>query len=129
VSTEPRGFTLIEVLVAMVLLGVGLMAVQALGFSAARSTALAERHTEYALAATRTMEQVIDSLRSGLPVASCSAVADAQAATFEVFREIRGDGAGRLRIVVEARAKAGMAGQPPAWQIETDLYLSGGGPC
>jgi prepilin-type N-terminal cleavage/methylation domain-containing protein len=61
VKTErgPRGeagFTLIEVLAAMVILSVGLLALEALGIGAARSVASADRQTRYTAVATRVME-------------------------------------------------------------------------
>ena len=58
-----RGFTLIEVLIALVLLAVGLLALQALGVSAARSTAWAERNSRAAALATRYLEEALLDLR------------------------------------------------------------------
>jgi type IV pilus modification protein PilV len=51
------GFTLIEVLVAMVILSIGLLGVEALGIGAARSVVRAEEQTRLATAATREMEE------------------------------------------------------------------------
>ena len=50
------GFTLIEVLAAMLVLAVGLMGVQALGVGAARLLARADQQTGMAVAATAAME-------------------------------------------------------------------------
>lgn len=50
------GFTLIEVLAAMVILAVGLLGLEALGISAARSIVIAERQSRFAATATRYME-------------------------------------------------------------------------
>ena len=58
-----RGFTLIEVLIALVLLAVGLLALQALGVSAARSTAWAERNDRAAEVAIRYLEESLLDLR------------------------------------------------------------------
>jgi prepilin-type N-terminal cleavage/methylation domain-containing protein len=61
VSTErtarEAGFTLIEVLVAMVILSVGLLGLEALGIGAARSVVKADDQTRMATAATRVMEE------------------------------------------------------------------------
>ena len=51
------GFTLIEVLVAMVILSVGLLGLEALGIGAARSVVKADEQTRMATAATRVMEE------------------------------------------------------------------------
>jgi prepilin-type N-terminal cleavage/methylation domain-containing protein len=70
VSTERHplerrdGFTLIEVLVAMVILAVGLLGLEALGIHAFRSVALAERNSQAATIATMYVEQAIGELRS-----------------------------------------------------------------
>jgi prepilin-type N-terminal cleavage/methylation domain-containing protein len=69
VPTERRiaeaGFTLIEVLVAMVILSVGLLGVEALGIGAARSVVKAEDQTRLATAATRAMEGKQREVRGG----------------------------------------------------------------
>ena len=48
-----EGFTLIEVLIAMVILAVGLLAVEAMGIGAARLVARADRQGEFTALATR----------------------------------------------------------------------------
>jgi prepilin-type N-terminal cleavage/methylation domain-containing protein len=66
------GFTLIEVLVAMVVLAVGLMGLQALGVGAARSVAMAERHTSYTSIASDSLESAMHQLRDGnVPTQFC----------------------------------------------------------
>jgi type IV pilus modification protein PilV len=50
------GFTLIEVLVAMVILSVGLLGLEALGIGAARSVQKADVQSRYTAAATRATE-------------------------------------------------------------------------
>jgi len=68
-STEPRrapdarGFTLIEVLIAMVILAIGLLALQALGVGASRMVARAERRSAYTAIATREIEAALSSVR------------------------------------------------------------------
>jgi prepilin-type N-terminal cleavage/methylation domain-containing protein len=64
-SVAEAGFTLIEVLVAMVILSVGLLGVEALGIGAARSVSKAEDQTRLATAATRAMEGRQREVRGG----------------------------------------------------------------
>lgn len=66
------GFTLIEVLVAMVILAVGLLALEALGISAARSVAQANWRDQYASKATAELEQAVYLIRTGtMPSSKC----------------------------------------------------------
>ena len=74
-TSEPKvrleweeGFTLIEVLVAMVILAIGLLALEALGIGAARSLAQAEDTNELVAAATSAMERGQAELRRELLV-------------------------------------------------------------
>lgn len=53
------GFTLIEVLIAMVILAIGLLAVEALGIGAARTVQRARVQSAYTALATDEMEQVM----------------------------------------------------------------------
>jgi prepilin-type N-terminal cleavage/methylation domain-containing protein len=57
------GFTLIEVLVAMVILAIGLLGLTALGVNAVYSVGLAERNTRAAATATRYVEDAVAELR------------------------------------------------------------------
>lgn len=64
VTTEPAargdaGFTLIEVLIAMVILAVGLLAVEALGIGAARAVQRARVQSAYTALATDELEQTM----------------------------------------------------------------------
>jgi prepilin-type N-terminal cleavage/methylation domain-containing protein len=53
----PRaGFSLIEVLIAMVILAVGLLAIEAMAIGASRMVAGGDRNTEYTLLATQRLE-------------------------------------------------------------------------
>lgn len=71
-ETDPRpaprgrdGFTLVEVLVAMVVLAIGLLALEALAIGAAQRVAVANRTTEYTLVATHQLETALEQLRQG----------------------------------------------------------------
>lgn len=55
-GTGEAGFTLIEVLAAMVIVAIGLLGVQALGIGAARSVVRADLQSEVAALATATIE-------------------------------------------------------------------------
>lgn len=58
------GFTLIEVLIAMVILAVGLLGLEALGIGAARLVGRAERQGDYITAATTRLETTMAQLRN-----------------------------------------------------------------
>lgn len=69
-QTEPRGggrrgFTLVEVLVAMVILAVGLLALEALAIGGARMVARADRQSEYTTLASARLEQVLERIDQG----------------------------------------------------------------
>lgn len=65
IAPETGGFTLIEVMVAMLVLAVGLLGLEALGIGAARSIALAERQSGYAVIASDSLESALHVLRNG----------------------------------------------------------------
>ncbi len=81
-STETRarhaesGFTLIEVLIAMVLLGIALMALVPLGVISARQVGLADRNSRSAATATLYLEDALQQIRQGTPPAACSLTLD-----------------------------------------------------
>lgn len=62
-----EGFTLVEVLVAMVILAIGLLALEALGIGAARAVAAADARSEYTSLATAQMEETLARVRGNLP--------------------------------------------------------------
>lgn len=63
------GFSLIEVLIAMVILSVGLLALEGLSIGAARTTAHAARRSLYTEQATDVLERSLSALREGQAVA------------------------------------------------------------
>jgi prepilin-type N-terminal cleavage/methylation domain-containing protein len=63
VPRDAAGFTLIEVLVAMIILAVGLLGLEALGIGAARAVSLAEKQSQYSTVASHHLEVALDSLR------------------------------------------------------------------
>lgn len=54
-----EGFTLVEVLVAMVILAIGLLALEALAVGSARMVARADRESQYSALATERLESVL----------------------------------------------------------------------
>lgn len=58
------GFTLIEVLVAMIILAVGLLGLEALGIAAARANAQAQHRTALASRATQALEDAVRQVRT-----------------------------------------------------------------
>jgi prepilin-type N-terminal cleavage/methylation domain-containing protein len=62
---DRAGFTLVEVLIAMVVLAVGLLALESLAIGASRKIATANRMTEYTLVASQQLETVQERVRAG----------------------------------------------------------------
>ncbi len=62
-ARSDAGFTMIEVLIAMVLLAVGLLSLEAVGIGAARLNARAERQSAYVARATGQMESALRDVR------------------------------------------------------------------
>jgi prepilin-type N-terminal cleavage/methylation domain-containing protein len=60
---DRAGSTLIEVLVAMVILAIALLALEALGIRAARSISLADRQSRYVTIASDSLESALHQLR------------------------------------------------------------------
>jgi prepilin-type N-terminal cleavage/methylation domain-containing protein len=64
--TGRAGFTLVEVLIAMVVLAVGLLALESLAIGASRRIASANRMTEYTLIASQQLETTQQRVRQNL---------------------------------------------------------------
>lgn len=79
-TTDPRprtgreGFTLVEVLVAMVILAIGLLALEAMGIGAARAVVRADLQSEYTALATDRMERALSLIRQNQAVAGLDTV-------------------------------------------------------
>jgi prepilin-type N-terminal cleavage/methylation domain-containing protein len=61
-ARRDEGFTLIEVLIAMLILSIGLLGLEALGIGATRATALAAKQSRYSTVAASAVEE----LRNGV---------------------------------------------------------------
>ena len=67
-SNTNGGFTLIEVLIAMVILSIGLLGLEALGIGAARANSIAERQSNHAVIAADSLESALHQLRRPIPI-------------------------------------------------------------
>lgn len=65
VERSSAGFTLIEVLVAMLILAIGFLGLEALGIGAAKSVAMANRQSQYAKVTSDSLESAMHQLRAG----------------------------------------------------------------
>lgn len=65
-----EGFTLLEVLVAMVILAIGLLALEAMAIGSARMVARADRESQYSALATERLESVLQRIDQGQSPAS-----------------------------------------------------------
>lgn len=76
------GFTLVEVLAAMVILAVGLMALEAMGIGAARTVARADEVSEYTAVATDQLERTLAKVvRGPIPAGGSATVNGANVVT------------------------------------------------
>lgn len=76
-----EGFTLYEVLAAMIILAVGMLALEAMGIGAARAVARADLQSEYTAVATTEVEQVVAQIaQNGNPVSGSSTLEGATVA-------------------------------------------------
>ena len=72
--TGREGFTLVEVLVAMVILAIGLLALEAMGIGAARAVSRADLQSEYTALATERVERALSLIRQNQAVAGLDTV-------------------------------------------------------
>lgn len=105
-----EGFTLIEVMIAMVILAVGLLSLEALGIGAARVVTLSEKQGRYATLAASTMETMRNDIRNApttLPInPQTTYVLLAGADTAVVTREARRRDVKQAQLIVTVSPKA-----------------------
>jgi type IV pilus modification protein PilV len=119
---EPNGFTLIEVLVAMIILAVGLLGLEALAIGAARSVAHAQQRTVMAAAATQEMEDRMQALRNNPgAVANATECRTENEDTIEICTTISAAGlpAGSRRVTVAVERQVG---EPLPYSISSYVF-------
>jgi type IV pilus modification protein PilV len=88
---DPRaesGFTLIEVLVAMVILAIGLLGLEALGIGASRAITLSDKQSRYATLASQQMEVLRYKVRSGTTRATTGGLVETTLSGRDVVRVV-----------------------------------------
>ena len=125
------GFTLIEVLVALVILAVGLLGLEALGIHAARSVALAQRQSDYALHATQVMEAAVDTIeRSGAGQPGCGSRDFTDRPGRVARRTIEGQAQRRTVTVVISPTSASSTLLPTTpFRLVTHVFVPNAGAC
>jgi prepilin-type N-terminal cleavage/methylation domain-containing protein len=115
------GFTLIEVVVAMVILALGLLGLEALGIGAAKSIALADRQSGYATLASDSLESALHQLRRGLvPVQFCQA--DLRFGD-RMSRQIDLSDPQLARVTIQVIPNDAAPNAPDAFELGSSLYL------
>ncbi len=123
-SGSNGGFTLVEVLVAMVILAIGLMGLQALGIGAARALALADRRSGYATLASDSLASALLQLRRGeVPSQFCvSGPRDGE----RVGRTVDFSDASLASVSVTVEADSDSASGAESFTIRSSLFLPSG---
>lgn len=120
------GFTLVEVLVALVVLSLGLLALEALGIVVARGVTRAERESEWAFAAGARAERTMDSIRAGCLGAHAPAIVElrgAAPAQDTLLREItEADGLYTVRLSLRPAQGAALV-RPDTFTVLADAFL------
>lgn len=104
-----EGFTLIEVTIAMVILAVGLLSLEALGIGAARVVTLSEKQGRYATLAASTMETMRNDIRAdpaALPIDQTTYVLVGGGDTAAVKREATKQDVKQARLTVTVSPKS-----------------------
>jgi prepilin-type N-terminal cleavage/methylation domain-containing protein len=118
------GFTLIEVLFAMIILSIGLLGLEALGIGAARSVARANAQSEFALVATQDLEISLQAIRNGTVPAQRCAVLAPRGDTLE--RVVNLSVATRPRVTVSVKPATNRSPRPAIFTVEGFAFVPGG---
>jgi prepilin-type N-terminal cleavage/methylation domain-containing protein len=115
------GFTLIEVVVAMVILALGLLGLEALGIGAARSIARADRQSGYATLASDSLESALHQLRRNqVPVQFCQT--DLRFGD-RMSREVDLSNPQLARVTIQMVPNVETPNAPAAFELASSLYL------
>jgi prepilin-type N-terminal cleavage/methylation domain-containing protein len=121
-----EGFTLIEVMIAMVILAVGLLSLEALGIGAARVVTLSEKQGRYATLAASSMESLRNQIRNApatLPISQTTQVLLVGGDTATVKREATRQAVKQARLTVTVSPKATGARLVRAAPVVLNSYL------
>lgn len=120
------GFTLIEVLVAMLILSIGLLGLEALGIGAARSVAFADRQSEYARVASTYLEGGLEPLRRTTPALPppCVLVVPQGTSGLMVSRTVDYQATDpSVTVTVTVQPTANTAVQAPPFTLSSKVYM------
>jgi prepilin-type N-terminal cleavage/methylation domain-containing protein len=123
-----QGFTLVELMIAMVILVVGLTSLQVAGVQASRMALRARMQSEYAQSATRHVESVADSVKRSL--IACGTRTRANGTRGDSARLVVGGAPGRRTITVSIlpATTPGLV-RPDTFHVIRDLYVPGAPAC
>jgi prepilin-type N-terminal cleavage/methylation domain-containing protein len=122
-----EGFTLIEVMIAMVILAVGLLSLEALGIGAARMVTLSEKQGRYATLGASAMETLRNDIRTTptgpLPIDRTAEVLLAGGDTALVRRQASRVAVKQVRLIVTVSPKNKGSRLVRASPVELSSYL------
>jgi len=121
-----EGFTLIEVTIAMLILAVGLLSLEALGIGAARVVTLSEKQGRYATIAASTMEAMRNDIRAApaaLPIDRTTYVLLAGGDTAVVKREAARQDVKQARLTVTVSPRSVGTRRVRAAPVVLNSYL------
>lgn len=111
------GFTLVEVLVALVVLALGFLGLEALALGIGRALSVAERQTEMAATASAYLEDALTQLRQGRRPADCQV----DSVRYVVQRRVDVAQPTNPRVVVAVTARGAAQAEP--YLLRSELYL------
>ena len=121
---EPEaGFGLVEVLVALTILTVGLVAVAGLTWGVARQTREAAIRTEQTFAARQVLEAMVDRGYEGLDVGASDTTLAVGGHSYTVRRTVEQEGTDLKRLSATVPATAGVRGRTYATLLSRDPEL------